>query len=369
MEADRFERLEVKDSPKQLAPKKVTLAFGRQGVSKLVKCLGNEDLDIILHSLEVLDQSTLSMQKNVILFIKAGGVEAVNELTLLPNEDVVVRAVRCLIHVAAVTTGCARMLETKTVSNTVQILSSEEVSVGVKFICYTLLQKISSRVECVKRLLKEDILDFLLQQIDNEEDPKLRCAAMQVIANCGNLPANPNASHALVRAGGVAAILGAGGSGTVPTCVELLNDENSAVQACAAKILQVCSLTEVGRDEVVAAGAVKAMANLVTVSNVAVRKNVTAALLSLAISEDGKKQFHRLLGCTFLINRLSRETSPDVLQNAIKIVSSMCCLPAARLELKADGAAGILEDISANGRSPTTRSLAALARENVLWEP
>lgn len=186
MAGDRFERLEVKENPKELQPKKVTLAFGRQGVTKLVQCLGNEDVDIILHSLEVLDKSILNMQKNVILFLKANGVEAVNELTLMADDSVVLLAVKCLIHVAAVNTGCARMLETKTVSNIMQILSSEDSVVGIKLTAYALLQTLSARVECVKRLLKLDILDFLLQQIDNDEDPQLKCAAMKVSGTLKN---------------------------------------------------------------------------------------------------------------------------------------------------------------------------------------
>lgn len=73
---------------------------------------------------------------------------------------------------------------------------------------------------------------------------------MQVIANCGHLPANPREAHALVRAGGVASVVAAGEHGTVPACVELLKEEDVYVQAHAARILQVCSLTEEGRDQV-----------------------------------------------------------------------------------------------------------------------
>jgi hypothetical protein len=364
MSADRFARLEVKENPIELAPKQVTVAFGRQGVDKLVKCLGNEDVDIIVHSLEILDDSLLKIQKNVVLFLQVDGVEATNSLTLMPEETVAVLAIKCLTHVAAVNAGCARMLETKTVANLTQLLASEEASVAVKLAAYALLHKLSSRVDCVKQLLKEFLLDFLLQQIEAEQDPRLKTAAMDVVANCGHLPSNPREPHKLVRGGGVAAVLGAGGASTVGVCVKLLGHESPPVQASAARILQVCSLTEEGRDVVVEAGAVKVLVELVTAKSVAVRKAATAALLSLTISEAGKKQFHRLLGCAGLVDRLQHEPAPDVTQNVIKIVSSMCCYPAARKELKDDGAAEILQGIAeyhAAGGSQETRELALLA--------
>lgn len=371
MSADRFARLEVKENPREFEPKKVTVAFGRQGVTKLIKSLGNEDVDIILHALEILDDSTLKIQKNVILFIQAHGIEATNSLTLQAEESVVLLAIKCLIHVAAVNAGCARMLETKTVPNLTRILSSEEASGAVKLAAYALLHKLSSRVECVKRLIKVDILDFLLEQIEGEESPQLKSAAMEVVTNCGHLPVCPRDAHKVVRQGGVAAVLGAGGGRTVGVCVELLQHKADSVVASAARILQVCSLTEKGRDVVVESGAVKVLVDLVLSKNVAVRKASTAALLSLTLSETGKKQFHRLQGCSNLINRLKRDPSPDVMQNIIKIVSAMCCLPAARKELKEDGAAELLQGIADYNKTLNheTHELAKLAAKNVLWEP
>ena len=369
MAADRFARLEVKENPKEFEPKKVTVAFGRQGVEKLVRCLGNEDVDVILHSLQILDASTLTIQKNVILLLKYRGVEALNALSQIPDERVVLLAIQNLIHVAAVNAGCSRMLETKTLSNVTQLLSSEETSSVVKQTAYGLLSTLSTRVECVKRLLKEDILEFLLERIEGEEAPALKIGAMKVIANCGRLPVSPRDPHKLVRGGGVAAVLGAGGGATVTICVKLLKHEHPLVAANAAAILQVCSVTEQGRDIVVEAGAVKAMVELLVSNSGPVRKAVSGALLSLTISEAGKKQFHRMQGCYNLIDRLKKEASPDVLQNTIKIVSSMCCFPAARNELKDDGAAEVLETVAAMTNSSTTKNLAQLAMQNVLWEP
>ena len=181
MAPDRFERLEAKENPREFQPKKVTVAFGRQGVTKLVGCLANEDVDIIVHALEILDDTLLKVQKNVILFLQCQGVQAANSLSVYPEEHVALLAIRCLIHVAAVNTGCTRMLETKTVSNLTQILSSEDVSAGVKLAAYALLHRLSSRVACIKRLLKEDLLDFLLHQVEAEEDPQLKSASMDEI--------------------------------------------------------------------------------------------------------------------------------------------------------------------------------------------
>ncbi len=368
---DRFARLEVKENPQDLAPKKVTLAFGRQGVDKLVGCLDDADVDIVTHALEVLDATVLKVQKNVVLFLKYKGVEALNNLTQpqQQTDDVVLLAVRCLVHVAAVNTGCARMLETKSVANVRLLLASEEVPVDVKLACYALLATLSSRLECVKHLLKEEILDFMLQRIDSEEVPQLKVAGMVVVANCGRLQADKKDPSKIVRGGGVAAVLAAGGGGSVAQCVALMHSEEPGVVAAAADILQVCSLTEEGRDRVVDAGAVKIMTGLVVSKSGAVRRAVTAALLSLTVSETGKKQFHRLEGCSHLVSRLSGEPSPDVLQNAIKIISAMCCLPAARTQLKDEGAPRLLQQIAADHPNATTRSVADLANKNVLWEP
>merc|ERR1719198_2103273 len=181
----------------------------------------------------------------------------------------------------------------------VELLISEVSSTKVKHYALAVLIAMSKTIKAATSFVNTPkFMTFILERAKNLETPSLQADALRVIANCCHVPDTLDAE----MTGGVSAALGAGNAGTVRLCVELLKHEESVVKEHAAIVLQACSVIEKGRDEVVEAGAVRVLNELLTDRSVSIRRASSGALMSLTINETGKKEFFRFLGCENLVD-------------------------------------------------------------------
>ena len=258
------------------------------------------------------------------------------------------------------------LLRADTLANMIELLRSSDSSVKVKHHALALLISMSKTIKAASAFVKtKQFMSFILERAKNLETPSLQADALRVIANCCHVPDSLDTE----MTGGVSAALGAGNAGTVRLCVELLKHEESVVKEHAAIVLQACSVIEKGRDEVVEAGAVRVLNELLTDRSVSIRRASSGALMSLTINETGKKEFFRFLGCENVVDLLRREKDFDVRQNVVKIVSAMCCFPDARFRLKKLETTELLDKMIAGTKDQLTILICRTAIDNVNWEP
>merc|ERR1711937_1043573 len=229
----------------------------------------------------------------------------------------------------------------------VELLGSEASSTKVKHYALAVLIAMSKTIKAATSFVNTPkFMSFILERAKNLETPSLQADALRVIANCCHVPDSLDAE----MTGGASAALGAGNAGTVRLCLELLKHEESVVKEHAAIVLQACSLIEKGRDEVVDAGAVRILNELLINKNVSIRRASSGALMSLTINEKGEKDFY-------------------VRQNVVKIVSAMCCYPDARYKLKRLETTSLLQKMSAASTDQLSKLICQTAIDNVNWEP
>lgn len=300
------------------------------------------------------------------MFAKYKGVNKTVELTQRNDDSVAVPALQALHKCSANPNGRDGLLRADTLNNMVKLLGSPDSSVKVKHWALAVLISMSKTIKAATSFVNTPkFMSFILERAKNLKTASLQADALRVIANCCHVPDSLDTE----MSGGVSSALSAGNAGTVRLCVELLNHAKNIVKEHAAIVLQACSLIEKGRDEVVDAGAVRRLNELVLDKNVGIRRASSGALISLTINEKGKKEFYRFLGCENLVSLLQKENDFNVKQNVVKIVSAMCCYPDARYKLKGLGTTGLLEKLSAATKDELTKAICSRAIDNVNWEP
>merc|ERR1719198_31101 len=91
-----FAALEAKPNVLYIHPKKITLAFGLQGVPQLIVYLGSDDVDVVRNCLDVLNTNVLKVPKQICMFAKYKGVNKTVELTQRNDDSVAVPALQAL---------------------------------------------------------------------------------------------------------------------------------------------------------------------------------------------------------------------------------------------------------------------------------
>lgn len=357
---------EQKENPEHIPDTKVTLSFGQLTVPNLVKKLSDEDPAIVEGAVAVLANRVLSKPSNVTIGAKCMIVPPLNQLIArsIRQEATRLSALKSLALMAGQLKGRQALLEHGTIPALRDVLEDKNQSVAIYDNAYAVLVNLSASTQSISGVINsKGLIDFLVRNTELQPGqgtpatacaPSVKAATMGVLLNCMRHP------------DGVQLSLNAG---AVEATTDKLNNKDEKVRLAAVKLLQALCLVEEGRVKAVSGG--KAIQNLVTLLkdwSALIRRASIGVLMSLTIDKPGKAQMFQY-GMIVLVNCLTKEKDKWVKQNAMKVVSMMAVMPAARDALKVAGVVEAIENIAKYANEDLTTEIASTAIDAVLWEP
>lgn len=180
----------------------------------------------------------------------------------------------------------------------------------------------------------------------------------------------------------------------VQKCVRQLQNKHGSLRSEATRLLQILTLSKEGVDAAISTGlsdvgeeaklttgirakvisgarpgAIKALVDLLKDPLCIVRRAATGTLMSLVVNIEGKKQFLKIEGVQPLVYSLNHEIDLWTKQNAIQIVATLACLPAARMTLRKWKVEEALENLADNSNNATIDELSKVSLEALRWDP